>query len=65
MRPTSMTMPPSLVERPLMPWPPLRTLSGTSCPRANSSAATTSSGDSARITSPGGPWRMYVERTLP
>ena len=32
--PRSMTMPPSLVERPLMPCPPLRTASGTSCSRA-------------------------------
>ena len=35
-------MPPSLVERPLMPWPPLRTASGTSCARANASASATS-----------------------
>ena len=33
--PTSMTMPPSFVDRPLIPCPPLRTANGTSCARAN------------------------------
>ena len=57
-------MPPSLVERPLMPWPPLRTASGTSCSRAKASASATSARAGCR-TSPGEPPRMYVERTLP
>jgi hypothetical protein len=53
-----MTMPPSLVERPLMPWPPLRIDSGTSsCSRAKASASTTSSTLSGRIASPGDPVR--------
>ena len=59
-----MTMPPSLVDRPLMPCPPLRTASGTSWVLANASAEH----DLARpkptcSTSPGDPPRMYVERT--
>ena len=39
--PRSMTMPPSLVDRPLMPCPPLRTDSGTGWVRAKASASTT------------------------
>ena len=38
----SRTMPPSLVERPLMPWPPLRTDSGTAWRRAKARASVTS-----------------------
>ena len=54
----SMTMPPSLVDRPLMPCPPLRIASGTGCCRANASASTTSAVLRAWMTRPGEPPRM-------
>jgi hypothetical protein len=60
----SITMPPSLVLRPLMPWPPLRMPNGSvECFRANNRASRTSSTVRGRSTSPGAPPRMYVERT--
>ena len=57
-------MPPSLVDRPLMPWPRERIASGTCCWRANVSASATSAAVPGRSTSPGAPERMYVERTF-
>ena len=57
-------MPPSFVDRPLMPWPPLRTPSGTAgFARANATASATSSASPGRSTSPGDPPRMYVDFT--
>ena len=53
-----MTMPPSLVDRPLMPCPPLRTDSGTGWVRANASAAATSGAVRTWSTRPGAPARM-------
>lgn len=51
----SMTIPPSLAERLLMPWPPLRTANGTSCLRANARASATCCGVLGHRTSPGEP----------
>ena len=52
-------MPPSFVDRPLMPWPPLRTPSGTvGVARAKAIACATSSASPGRSTSPGDPPRM-------
>ena len=50
-----MTMPPSFVDRPLIPCPPLRTANGTSCARANARASLTASASRGRRTSPGEP----------
>ena len=59
MRERSMTMPPSFVERPLMPWPPLRTPNGTvGFSRANAIAEETSSAVVGCSTRPGEPPRM-------
>ncbi len=60
----SMTIPPSLVDRPLMPWPRDRIASGTGCRLANASASATSAAVPGRSTSPGAPERTYVERTF-
>jgi len=56
---TSMTMPPSLVERPLMPWPPLRTdIATPAWSLANASASATCATLATRSTRPGAPPRI-------